>query len=412
MKSRYSLPLSRSGDIARQILTRHHKRDRKLRVYWPGKGIPYITFSRRQQAILVDQPSHFVQNTAKTRSYRFRNATGEFCRMIPAMRGYRPYRIRALVQSGRFRDVARFVFARIRLRASLSGHAPKPFILVLEVSRKCQLSCTTCPYPLVEERERTLMPAGLFTEILDQMDVSSLGMVVFSGLGEPLMHPELFAMTSAVKRRGVPFVRVNTNGTLLTLPRIRSLLSESGTDEVRVSIGAATSEYYTNLKGKALFEMVEANLLNLLSERGQNPIPFLTLQILRNGENTLELERFQQKWEPRLGPGDRIQIRDSHTFAGQVAPPSAAQTAAPSNRLPCRQLWGLQYVTSDGTVLPCCIDVLKRLPLGQLGETTLPATWSGNRLAALRKTHLSGRWDEIPGCLECSSWWYLGSEPK
>lgn len=326
--------------------------------------------------------------------------------------GYRPHRIRALLQSGRVRDVTRLALARIRLRASLRGYAPRPFALILEVSRKCQLSCTTCPYTLVDEHDRTLMPAGLFNELLEQTDISALGMVVFSGLGEPLMHPELFNMTSAVKRRGVPFLRVNTNGTLLTLPKIRRLVNGSGVDEVRVSIGAATPEYYTNLKGQTLFELVEGNLLNLLSERGKNPLPFLTLQILRNRDNSQELARFRQRWEPRLGPADRVQIAGTHTFAGEVAPASISESDADSSRLPCRQLWGLQYVTSDGTVAPCCIDVLKRLPLGNLRETTLAATWSGKELAALRNIHRSGRWHQIPGCRKCTSWWYLGSEPK
>ncbi len=96
--------------------------------------------------------------------------------------------------------------------------------------RRCNLSCAYCneyddvskPIPLGIMKERLDLLAGLGTTI-----------VTFSG-GEPLLHPELDALISHVRGRGI-LAGLITNGYLLTPDRVKKL-NAAGLDHLQISI--------------------------------------------------------------------------------------------------------------------------------------------------------------------------------
>jgi radical SAM protein with 4Fe4S-binding SPASM domain len=128
-------------------------------------------------------------------------------------------------------------------------------------------------------------------------------------------------------------------------------------------------------------------------------------------ETAAEINDFIKKWESKLRKSDQIIIKGFHTFAGVVGDRRVRKLEDPKIRFPCRQIWELCYITWDGDVIPCCVDVLKQLRIGSLHETTLWELWNSSEIHRIRNIHLKGQYENIPVCSECDNWWFLAKSP-
>ena len=134
-----------------------------------------------------------------------------------------------------------------------------PVCLYLEVSNECNLACKTCPitYGKVEE------PAALNVEQVKHLlsQFTRVKRVVLHGVGEPLLNRELPKIILWLKEKGI-YVLFNSNGTLIN-KRWREALVESGLDEIRLSLDAATAETFARVRGKPLFDVIIRNIKGL-----------------------------------------------------------------------------------------------------------------------------------------------------
>jgi len=96
--------------------------------------------------------------------------------------------------------------------------------------RRCNLSCTYC-----NEYDDYSKPVSIpvMFERLDQLADLGTTIITFSG-GEPLLHPDLDALISRVRRRKIMACLI-TNGYLLTPQRVRQL-NDAGLDHMQISI--------------------------------------------------------------------------------------------------------------------------------------------------------------------------------
>jgi len=62
--------------------------------------------------------------------------------------------------------------------------------------------------------------------------------------------------------------------------------------------------------------------------------------------------------------------------------------------------------------MPCCVDVLKKLKIGSLKESTLRELWNGPAIQSIRTAHMKGQYGHFPLCEKCDEWWYPGKAPK
>src|ERR1700724_3835736 len=132
----------------------------------------------------------------------------------------------------------------------------EPVCLYLETTNRCNLLCTTCPRTFEALEPPADMDWGLFTGIVDQFP--RIARVVLHGVGEPMMVPTLPRMISYLKDRGT-YVLFNTNGTLLT-PRKGQQLTDSGLDELRLSIDAAEPRAFKLVRGRDMFARIVRNV--------------------------------------------------------------------------------------------------------------------------------------------------------
>jgi radical SAM protein with 4Fe4S-binding SPASM domain len=232
--------------------------------------------------------------------------------------------------------------------------------------------------------------------------------LVFTGYGEPLMHPDLCELSRYAKDQGVPIVRTYTNCKTLD-ERGEAILTEGAFDEITLSLNGVSNRSYLKIKGEDDYERVAENVRRFLRRKRELGLrrPFVNLTFLALGGESYDLEELAAEWRPLLGPGDCVRLKPSHNFAGQVRGRHFGGVAPDAPRVPCGQLWNLLHVARAGQVSPCAVDPFKQLAIGDASTTSLRRIWESDALAKLRGRHEAGEYDQIPLCDGCETWRYF-----
>jgi MoaA/NifB/PqqE/SkfB family radical SAM enzyme len=322
-----------------------------------------------------------------------------------------------------------------------------PRTLYLETTNRCDSKCQTCIRTF-----RTLEPPADLTleairAILRQFPV--LDRVVLHGIGEPLLNPEIFDIVAYLKTR-VAAVLFNSDAIGLT-PRRAARLVESGLDEYRVSMDAATRATYRMLRGVDRFERVRDNVAALvaLQSATARTTPRVSLWFTASRANVEELPAFvemaaalavSEVYVQRLvfnGLGlateanalhGRLREREAQLLAeaealaarrgvcmrasGVSTPLASLQGRAEEERpwAGCQRPWTLAYVTANGHVLPCCISPwvardYGALILGHVARERFADIWNGERYQRFR-TDFESQTPPDP-CRGCGSLWSI-----
>jgi MoaA/NifB/PqqE/SkfB family radical SAM enzyme len=343
-------------------------------------------------------------------------------------------------------DPRRYFEAVPAVRADVA--AEPPVCLYLEVTNRCNLLCETCPRTFDTLEPPADMNWELFTRIVDQ--VPDLVRAVLHGVGEPMMVRDLPRMVGYLKQRGV-YVLFNTNGTLLN-PKKFNWLTESGLDELRVSMDAADAATYRRVRGKDFFHRIVRDLGRFTTwqrERGVNhPRVSLWLTGLKEtiqqlpafvrlaadlGVRDVHLQRlvfdatgygiareasslFEQtraEEQAAIDEAMRLGAELGVTLdaSGATEPGlSLKRNAEDKPWSACRRPWSLMYFTAHGRALPCCIAPFSArgydsYTLGDATQQTLREMWNGTAYRAFRAALLT----ESPPkpCQGCGLRWSL-----
>ena len=325
-----------------------------------------------------------------------------------------------------------------------------PKVLYIETTNRCNLRCKGCIlYRGNWEPDRDISLKELI-RIADQL--SDLEQVYLHGIGEPLLNKELPEIIRHLKRRQV-YVLFNSNGILLD-ERLRDGLINAGLDELRISLDAASSQGYKNIRNSDAFEQIVENLKSflLLQKQLQVASPKLSLWFLGTRDNISELPDFielaaeigiEEAYLQRLvyfqddeGYGvaratktlqdstDRSWelIQESQEMAAKLgiqfdasgrSKPVESLKGEVEAKLPwskCHRPLTLMYITANGNVLPCCISPFATVDyssiiLGNVFENSLAEIWSGSKYENFRKQHQTAT--PPKSCRGCGVQWSL-----
>lgn len=281
-----------------------------------------------------------------------------------------------------------------------------PYLVNIEPTPKCNLSCKMCPHSTMKDHEED-MDIELFKRVINQVSEFADRNTTITpiGLGELLLYSKPFDAIRYIKKT-CPNSKISfaTNGTLLnntTAKNLTDLLDEK--DGLLISLNVNNRDEYKQLMGADKFEQVTENIKRLLAiENRKLPV---TVQFLdtHNGEG---IEQFREYWQPYLTGRDRIYIRPLVNWNGAIDMGSFP-VQAERNRCPCTALWNTISVDKSGNVYPCCEGFASRkgsdLLFGNINEKPLIDLYN-DRIHAIRKKHLAGEWDDIPTCKNCSMW--------
>jgi radical SAM protein with 4Fe4S-binding SPASM domain len=336
------------------------------------------------------------------------------------------------------------------MHANNSSNLKLPQNLYLETTSRCNLKCKGCIlYKGSWEPQRDLSLKE-FIMICDQLP--ELERTALHGIGEPLLNAELPNMIQYLKDRKA-YVFFNSNGVLLDEKRQVQLI-DSGLDELRISLDAASPAGYKAMRDSDKFNRIVSNV-QVFSKRIKSLQVFnpkLSLWYLGTRENISELPDFvrlaaslgvTEVYLQRLvyfhddegyglarpektlmdsdvpvneliNASDEIakQLGVQFNASGLSSPPESVQTNG-RNSMPWKRCYRpktLMYITASGNVLPCCISPFATsdydsIILGNVFDSSLAEIWSGHRYRAFRKKRQT---EQPPQCCKgCGTLWSL-----
>jgi tungsten cofactor oxidoreducase radical SAM maturase len=128
-----------------------------------------------------------------------------------------------------------------------------------------------------------------FQRVLKSLDdLPQLTRIVFSGFGEPLIHPNILEMIEAVRKRNIA-VTLGSNGILLDAETARELIKR-GLDRLVVSIDGVKPETYAAVRGAMLSQILNnIRTLNEVKSQLGSLTPALGIEFILLKTNVSEL---------------------------------------------------------------------------------------------------------------------------
>lgn len=330
-------------------------------------------------------------------------------------------------------------------RPSINNKLPND--VYIEPTNRCNARCRVCVRSFNTVEPAHDMTAAEFRHIIDQFPTAKR--VVLHGIGEPLLNHNLIDMIRYTKQV-LPDAAVlfNSNAILLT-GRWPQALVDSGLDEYRVSIDAATSATYARIRGVQAFEVVQENMRRFVQMAGENGSPRVSLWLVALRDNIHELpdlvdlaaelgimevyvqrlvlfhdglandeqslyQRLQESEEETLLEAEAraVQYGIAMRASGLTSPRDSLhgyeETERPWSH--CHRPWTTTYITANGNVLPCCISPFSTrdypaLIMGNVFETSFAEIWNGPKYVE-RRMRLQSDHPAHP-CELCGMGWSL-----
>ena len=271
------------------------------------------------------------------------------------------------------KDIARVArWSRTRRREAALRLLAAPPLFDIEVAASCNDRCSFCPRTSLV-RPQELMTPGIFAVV--ERFLPDDAVVMFSGLGEPLLNPALPDFVALLKRRGISSC-VITNGQLLSL-RLVDALQDAGLEQFQVTVRDLASSL-------PRWERLIANLRALAAARRPGVRCQLNAVL---GEDRRPYDERVDRLATKLGFD--LFLRRTHSRGGEAG---VRRTDRPDDG--CGIFATVTMVTAQGAILACSNDPKEQSRLGHVGATRWSdvAVWK-------EETIRSGAWFEP--CNEC-----------
>lgn len=246
-----------------------------------------------------------------------------------------------------------------------------PAFYAIEISAKRSLQKIYLPNE--NTSKESFMSFESFKIIVDKIvEYSDDSVISFSILGEPFLNAELLKMIEyCFKQKNISLL-LETDGLdfdekqIIQIKNITEKYSDTSNGKLFwiVCLDSSTSEMYAKVSNIELnvaenfFKKASENILTLYKYFGEN----VFAQFTRIKENEDELEIFYRNWKEKIN-NPLIQKHDN--FAGQITDRRVADLS-PIIRNVCWHLKRDMFILTDGTVLLCKEDILKKVSFGNI----------------------------------------------
>ncbi|KMT22635.1 radical SAM protein [Clostridium cylindrosporum] len=292
----------------------------------------------------------------------------------------------------------------------------EPFTIFIEPTRYCNFKCFYCLHSTRGENDGELAKTNYELKNMDFLTYENilenikefpvkLKRIVFSGLGEPLMNPDLPKMIAKAKQLNIAErLDILTNASLLT-PEISDALIEAGTTRIQVSLQGLNSEKYKEVSNVDVdFEKIYENLTYLYKNKGECSI------FIKIIDSLLESKEDEEKFYNLFGNiCDEIFIEHLITLQQQMGNHNGkADNSRNLNnekvvyRNVCPVIFYMLQIDVDGNVFPCPVGGLpETFSMGNIKDEKLIQIWNGSKRKNLIKGHLMMNRKKIPVCSTC-----------
>jgi radical SAM protein with 4Fe4S-binding SPASM domain len=288
-----------------------------------------------------------------------------------------------------------------------------PFMLQIEPTSLCNLSCTLCPTGRRElNRSYRHMKSTEFRPIIDDMERYLLFLVLWDW-GEPLMNPELPSMIRYASERGIKTV-TSTNAHFLQNEAYVEELLSSGLTTLIVAVDSVSADNYKIYRKSGDLDAVLGGLRKaaaIKKRTGSETLINVRMVIMKQNEH--EISAIEQM--ARNEGADVFTVKSLNPSCGIVAKDEELLPVNPQYRrykyIPgtfervrtdaiCQRVWMMSNIFSNGDVVPCCYDYDSEMKIGNVFETPFTKLWNGTAYRALRR-RIYNDMNSIPKCNHC-----------
>lgn len=166
-----------------------------------------------------------------------------------------------------------------------------PLSVQIQVTNLCNFKCFYCSatQPAEKRKEQGLllqhMPFEDFKQCVDSISkAGGVKVINLVGWGEPLLHPQIVGMVRYAKeKKAAPFVRIVSNGSLLT-QELSDLLVDAGLDNLRISLQGMTQKDYEEISNvKIDFSRFVDNIRYFYEHRKNSTLSLKIMDIMIKG---------------------------------------------------------------------------------------------------------------------------------
>ena len=277
-----------------------------------------------------------------------------------------------------------------RAHRSLFRAGDFPRRVFLELTSVCNLKCPMCPHPTMKRRpgHMTIATAEKAAEELSRLR-PPLEYITLHAFGEAVLHPELAALLSMLRRR-LPQTSLIASVNLASA-RCEQIdaLFDSGIGNIGVWMDSARKETYETMRAGGNFEKTLAAVDYLLDRkrRSGSRDPLFHIGMIVSRINADQVGEFAAFWRRRLRgvPGVSIVSSRCHNFNGKVDESFALRPRRPYYvDRPCAQACREMVIQSTGDIGLCCLDAEGETAVGNLKDMTLREAWRSPRAEQLR----------------------------
>lgn len=309
--------------------------------------------------------------------------------------------------------MARIIKATTEKRQILGELIPLevPFTCSVGVTNVCNFQCKYCPHSVLpaDQINNKMMPWEIYKKTIDDLTGFSkkIKLLMLSGLGEPLLHPDIAKMVSYAKKKQVAeTVRIITNGSMLT-HELSDKLIDAELDHLKISIQGIDDEGYKSMsKANVPFSKIVDNIEYFYNHK-KNTI--VNVKIVEDALRTPdEKERFFEMFDSICDVinvehisqyqelVDYSKFMDSE-FVSQVGNEEGVNNI-------CQAPFYFFAVFPDGEIVPChhiSFDSYKKMSFGNVIDTNIVDLWTSEKLDRFRLRLLRDERKEMPMCAEC-----------
>lgn len=199
---------------------------------------------------------------------------------------------------------------------------PAPFLVNLEITKRCNLRCIHCAIRETPEKYSEIIKEEFsikeVKEIIDSLKSLGTKYISISG-GEPFLREDIFDIIEYAKKRDLG-IHISSNGTLIT-KEIAKKVNDLGLDAISISLDATTPTIHDKIRGvRGAFNKTVAAIRNLVKYKSHTQVgisPIITnlniyeLEKLVDFARDLGVDAIRfQPWHESLGYKETADILD------------------------------------------------------------------------------------------------------
>jgi len=256
----------------------------------------------------------------------------------------------------------------------------KPYIMYLDPSSFCNLSCPFCPTGAkIIKREPGRLSLERFNHLMNHCGEYLFELLLYNW-GEPLLHTDLPEMIKCAKKFHI-MTTVSSNLSIFIDPQKMNEIVDSGLDNLICSIDGASQDTYQKYRVDGNYELVIKNLemLSKIKKERNSKTPHITWQFLVFKHNQHEIEKAKliatqlgvtinfvkpfvsdvlhpEKWISTISEYQQdVKLRNRQTKETTIINSTTPHTKlSPTEDKPCSWLWSAIAVSPIYSVSPCC----------------------------------------------------------